>query len=144
MAKIQRLASGWNSPSLPGQVFASKKALISSLKKMEWYRLSSEGGINIGFQHNHMDYGSGQNYWKLYAYDKDTPQRDVVGYLDYSEYDEKIYIDHIFVNPEFRRKGVGTALVRELERKAGEDGMEVVHGMMTEEGSALYESMHEK
>lgn len=98
-------------------------------------------GMNIGFQNHHLDSYRGQHYMKLYAYDADTPEWDVVGFLDYSDYEGKFYIDNVFVNPEFRRRGVGTALMRELERIAAEEGAVIEHGMRTEEGEALYQSM---
>lgn len=116
---------------------------------MKWYKAAENdnpgrGPISVGFQHWHLDTYRDQNYWKLYAYDENTPKWDVVGYLEYSDLEDKIYIDHIFVNPGFRRQGIGTALVRELERKAKEEGLEIVHGMMTDEGSALYQSMQDQ
>lgn len=97
--------------------------------------------VRVGFQHHHLDHRSGQDYWKLYAYDEDTPNWDVVGYLDYSEFEGKIYIDMVFVKPEFRRQGIGTAMMQEMKRKATEEGSKIMHGLQTEEGAALYESM---
>lgn len=101
-------------------------------------------GIRLGFQHHHLDTHGDQHYWKLYAYDEDTPEWDVVGYIDYSEYQGKFYVDYVFTNLEFRRQGIGTAMMRELERKASEEGAEVVHGMQTQEGAALIKSLDEE
>lgn len=111
---------------------------------MEWYKTANTyDQVSIGFQHWHLDRHVGQDYWKLYAYDKNTPNWTVIGYLDYSEFEGKMYIDYVFVNPDFRRQGIGTALMNELELKAKDEEKEIVHGMMTEEGLHLYRSMQE-
>jgi hypothetical protein len=41
-AKIVKMASGWNSPELPGQIFSSRKRLVKAL--------GIEGGIEMGLQ----------------------------------------------------------------------------------------------
>lgn len=44
----------------------------------------------------------------------------VVGALGWSENDEELDIDRLVVAPPMHRRGVGTALIREIQHRAGE------------------------
>jgi GNAT superfamily N-acetyltransferase len=59
----------------------------------------------------------------------------VVGYLDYDEYHDEVHIQMIEVDEEYRRKGIGMALLRELDKLYPET--EILYGMETPEGAAL-------
>jgi len=62
---------------------------------------------------------------------------EVVGFLDYSEYRGEIHIQMIEVDKNFRRQGIGTALLKELDKEYPE--VEIEYGMETPEGARLIE-----
>lgn len=51
------------------------------------------------------------------------------------------YVSHVWVAPEWRRRGVGSALVRALAAEARARGFTRVRLHATEEGRALYETL---
>jgi len=55
----------------------------------------------------------------LYAY----MYGELIGALDFSRTGEGIGVNTIFVKPDFRRRGVGTALVRYLEQHCLQHGL---------------------
>jgi ribosomal protein S18 acetylase RimI-like enzyme len=67
----------------------------------------------------------------LTAYEGETP----VGTLDYSEYDDNAYINMIEVPEEHRRKGVGHAMLKELQGRF--PNKEINWGMTTQDGTKL-------
>jgi GNAT superfamily N-acetyltransferase len=86
----------------------------------------------------------GQTDGTLYFYDRatagdDWPPRRVVGKLDWTKYQGKVFINYIRVTPEFQRRGIGKALVNELKKEFPEE--EVVWTNTTPEGTALRKSM---
>jgi GNAT superfamily N-acetyltransferase len=103
---------------------------------MTWYK-KAQGSLS--FENIHLDYHHGQNDFRLLAKIDDDP----VGGIDYSEFKGSLHISYILVKPSRRRKGIATALVRELERlnETEFDGQPIRWGMMTPEGAALKESL---
>jgi len=86
----------------------------------------------------------GQTDGTLYFYDRatagdDWPPRRVVGKLDWTKYQGKVFINYIRVTPEFQRRGIGKALVNELKKEFPEE--EVVWTNTTPDGTALRKSM---
>jgi len=82
-------------------------------------------------------------YGTLLAYkpglDWDNPQPGYVyGKIDWSKYDGVTKIDWIRVADKFKRKGVGTAMVKELERLHDR----VEWSLTTPEGEALRKSIY--
>jgi len=75
----------------------------------------------------------GQIDGTLVAYD--TKTSITIGYIDYSIFEEKLYLNSIEVEPSHRRHGYATALLLKLKKL--NPGMPVKWGMMTEEGCAL-------
>jgi hypothetical protein len=71
--KIQKLASGWNSPSLPGRVFKNKKQLVAELKKTASHVLLSDEAIS--------DIIDGLWHISQISYDMEKDQRPL-GYSD--------------------------------------------------------------
>jgi predicted GNAT family acetyltransferase len=59
----------------------------------------------------------------------------VVGTLEYSIFEGKIYVNHIQVNPEHARKGYATKMVEQLAKNHGYEN--IMPGMVTQDGSAL-------
>lgn len=62
----------------------------------------------------------------------------VMGYVEYSLYNGKIYINMLETKPEFRRTGVATALMTYL--KESNPGTQIIQGMATEEGYVFSKS----
>lgn len=88
---------------------------------------------NISFREETTGYHHGQLDGVLWAYSDNIP----IGYIEWSKYQDETQIQMIEVKDSYRRKGIGTALVRELERTHDK----VVWSMMTPDGSELYKSM---
>ena len=62
---------------------------------------------------------------------------EVAGFLDYSEYRGEIHVQMIEVDKNFRRQGIGTALLKELDKEYPE--VEIEYGMETADGARLIE-----
>ncbi len=92
----------------------------------------------LKFSENMRDYHSGQSFMNAYAYSNNV----MVGRVDYSIYDKKIYIDFIEVNPEYRRKGIATKLVDFIKRE--NPNMPIIPGYATEEGHKFWEKYRKK
>jgi len=75
----------------------------------------------------------GQVDGTLMAYNIKT--RETIGYIDYSLFEGKLYLNSIEVESAHRRQGYATALVLKLKKL--NPGMPVKWGMMTETGCAL-------
>lgn len=69
---------------------------------------------SIKFTNNHIDFSYGQNDFELIAYD--TKTKKIIASLSYSILKgEKIaHINYIHVDPQYRRKGIGKALIKQL------------------------------
>ena len=50
----------------------------------------------------------------------------------------RVFVFHVHVRPAFRRKGIGTALMRALEEKAAADGVELVWFLANERAARFY------
>ncbi|KKM27728.1 hypothetical protein LCGC14_1571820, partial [marine sediment metagenome] len=61
------------------------------------------------------------------------------GWLDFQQFEDDVLIAWMEVNPEYRRRGVATRLVKELKKEWPDK--KIVWGMMTGEGSALRENL---
>jgi hypothetical protein len=62
----------------------------------------------------------------------------LAGHLDYSTFDDDVAVQMVFVEPDMRRKGVGSALLRELQRMY--PGTEIDLGMLTDDGAKLIDA----
>jgi len=104
---------------------------------MNWYKRAKQ---DIVFENVHLDYAYGQNDYALLA----KFQEAVVGKINYSEFEDILHISYIVVAPEFRRQGIGTALIRELERlnKTEFEGKPIRWGLLTNEGSKFKGSLN--
>lgn len=87
----------------------------------------------------HVNSHSGQDDYEIGAWDKNN---DILGVLEYSEFDGIPSIKMIRVVPKYRRKGVATKMVRHLEKLYPDK--EIVWGLMTDEGNRLKRSLHGK
>jgi len=98
---------------------------------------------SIQFVNNYEDSYKGQHNFTLAAYNG-KPQPDhanVLGYVEYSEFDDEVYVNYIFVGEKFRRQSVATALMNELKRLY--PGTKIHIGMTTPEGSELFKSLED-
>ncbi len=100
---------------------------------MNWYKIAQ---ITLIFEHTHEDFHNNQNDYILAAKDASTMQ--LVGMVEYSEYDNEIYINNILVKEDLKRQGIGTQMIEELKQKYG---VKIHWGYSTPKGSTLYESM---
>jgi len=105
-----------------------------------WYKIS-QLDQDIVFENIHEDYIKGQNNYILVA--RVGEDKKPLGYIEYSEYEGILQISYIFVGKQYRRQGIGTALMGELERLNKEEfeGRPIKWGMLTEEGAFLRESL---
>lgn len=94
--------------------------------------------MEIKFKISHQDYHNGQHEMILYAHHNN----DVVGYIKYAEFENVPSIHMIKVLPEFNRRGIGTKMVRYLQKEYPETEIEL--GMLTSDGHKLISSMPTK
>ena len=76
-------------------------------------------------------YASGETYFTM-TYEENSK---TVGTLEYGEYDGKPNVKMIEISKEYRRKGIATKLLQELQRKYPDQ--EIDFGMTTEDGTKL-------
>lgn len=67
------------------------------------------------------------------------PNGETVGYIQYAEYQDVPYIQYISTKEEYRRQGVATRLLQELQSLY--EGKEIDWGMTTEDGTKLREAV---
>ena len=79
-------------------------------------------------------YSYGESYYTM-SFEQDGK---VVGTLEYGEYDGSPNVKMIEVDPEYRRQGIGTKLLQELQKKY--PNTEIDFGMATEDGVKLIEN----
>lgn len=80
-------------------------------------------------------YAYGESYYTM-TYTQDGK---VVGKLEYGEYDGQPNVKMIEVAPEYRRRGIGTKLLQELQKKY--PGEEINFGMATPDGVKLLDAI---
>lgn len=68
---------------------------------------------------------------------------NTIAKVDYSYYDGKIYVNMIETLPEYRRKGLATRLIKDLENDAKEEGMTIDYGYTTRDGTAFLEKTNQ-
>lgn len=88
---------------------------------------------------NIKDVSTGYAYGESYYTMSYTQDGKVVGTLKYGEYDGKPNVKMIEVDPEYRRKGIGTKLLQELQKKYPD--VEIDFGMATPDGMKLLDSV---
>ena len=66
---------------------------------------------------------------------------NVLGYIEYSDFQDSINIKNILVGKDYQRRGVATRLMAELKRL--NPGKPIHKGMMTPEGSAFFSSQEQ-
>jgi GNAT superfamily N-acetyltransferase len=62
-----------------------------------------------------------------------------VGYIDFSEYEDEVWIKYIYVSPGYRRRGVGEALVEALKEYF--PGERIAHSGLTDKGGPFWGSL---
>jgi GNAT superfamily N-acetyltransferase len=65
--------------------------------------------------------------------------REVVGYINYSVYQGEVHIQMIKVSPDHRRKGIGSEMLRALQREYPDTEIDV--GSLTDDGAGLIGAM---
>jgi GNAT superfamily N-acetyltransferase len=95
-------------------------------------------GEPLEFTHDCRDNYKGQNYCTLIAYDKRGIK---VGKIDYSTYENVIYIDGMETVESERRKGIATAMIRDLHRE--HPRWKIVWGITTPEGAAFIKTLRQ-
>lgn len=88
---------------------------------------------------NIKDTSTGYAYDETYFTMSYTQDGKVVGTLEYGEYDGEANVKMIRVEPEYRRKGIATKLMQELQNKYPDT--EINFGMATPDGAKLLESI---
>lgn len=65
--------------------------------------------------------------------------RDVIGWIDYVLFDGEVSVQMIHVEPQYRRKGFGTEMLRNLQHRYPDTELDL--GILTDDGAALIGSM---
>lgn len=68
---------------------------------------------SLEYKFEHIDSYDGQNNWELGLY---IP-KGIIGMIQYTTFEGEITISDILVRPEFRRKGVGSRMVKAIKNK---------------------------
>ena len=95
-------------------------------------------GLNIEYSETMRDYYSGQSYMSAYA----KLNGKVVGWCDYSIYQNKVYIDMLEVDEEYKRKGIATGLMDYIKQE--NEGKKIIPGMSTDAGDKFWKSYTKK
>lgn len=85
------------------------------------------------------DVSTGYSYGETYFTMSYTQDGKVLGTLEYGEYDGEPNVKMIEVSPEYRRQGIGTKLLQELQKKYPDT--EINFGMSTPDGTKLLNSI---
>ncbi len=67
--------------------------------------------------------------------------RRLVGAVGWSEHDDELDIDRLVVAPEMHRRGIGSALIREVVQRAGKRRTVVSTGRDNAPARAMYEQL---
>ena len=59
---------------------------------------------NLSFEHEHLNHHHGQDDYELGIYEDD----EVMGYVDYTIFQNEITVSYIMVRPNRRREGFGS------------------------------------
>ena len=73
----------------------------------------------------------------LLAKDKETG--NPLGGIEYSEFQDEIYINYMEIKEEYKRMGIATALYKELQRL--NPNMKINWGITTDEGESFKKSL---
>lgn len=94
----------------------------------------------VQFTMAHLDHHSGQDEYALIAHDH---KKNPLGHVSFHTYGKNTHVNMLNVEPEHQRKGIGSALIRELHfRHKKELGMKgkIHYGYSTDAGSKLLAS----
>lgn len=94
---------------------------------------TAQSDDNITIENEVNDFHSGETFSTMSA----KVDGKVVGTLEYSEYEGKPSVKMVEVSPEYRRKGIGTKLLQELQKAY--PNTEIDFGMLTDDGAKLIE-----
>jgi len=95
--------------------------------------------VDLVFENMHIGHHNDQDDYNLITRRKEDSQP--LAAIEYTVHNDKIYINNIVVKEGFRRMGIGTALLRELQKLDDLKGMQINWGLMTDDGYALKESL---
>ena len=90
---------------------------------------------NFEITFEHLNSSCGQHDWIAQAF----LDGQVVGYVSFVEYDGTPYVQMVWVGEEYRRQGVATRLLTQLQCRY--TGVTIDFGMTTEAGDVLLQSM---
>ena len=93
-------------------------------------------GEALTFRDEMRDYRAGESFMTLYAIDKDNIN---VGSISYSIYDNEISVQYIQTLPSERRKGIASAMAKELQRL--NPNKEILWGGLTPQGSKFLDKL---
>lgn len=66
----------------------------------------------ISFEQEHLDHYDGQDNYELGVYENG----EVIGYVDYTIFQNEITVSDILVHPKRRREGFGSMLIKKMKQ----------------------------
>jgi ribosomal protein S18 acetylase RimI-like enzyme len=100
---------------------------------MNWYKLSQI--TDLAFENNHIDSHHQQHDYNLLA----KQNNKSVGMMEYTIFDNTLYINNIVVSPNLRRQKIATQMIHKM--KELNPNMTIHWGIMSDEGYALRQSI---
>lgn len=111
---------------------------IDNIKKLSFSANKfSNPQLDLLFEHIHEDFHNEQHDYVLVA--KESNTLNPVGMIEYSLYEDEIYINNILVKKDLRRQGIGTKMIEDLNQKYSNN--RIHWGMLTDDGDSFYRSL---
>ena len=104
----------------------------------------AEKNLSLRFYNGSTGYSKGETFGSLYAYDPtaqrgfDPSEGNYYGRIDWTRYDGIVQINYITVKDEFKRLGIATALLDQLNLEFPKD--KIKWSGMTDDGSKLHKA----
>lgn len=92
--------------------------------------------MNYYFENHHTGMIGPEHKYTLYVAHANDTEKRVIGYIDYTVWENELYVDHVEVKEELRGQGIG----KELYKKLFELNPEYEYkraGYYTEQGSKI-------
>jgi GNAT superfamily N-acetyltransferase len=106
--------------------------------QMSWYKQAQQQNVKIW--NDCYDSHQGESFCSIYADDPSTGE--MVGYIDYSVFEDELDIKYVHVAEPYRRQGLGTRMIEFLKQENPETKIRT--GLATDMGAPFVQSLRGK